>query len=97
MLASLLLSVGVPSAALAMEPGSYAVQCATPEGGRSGAEVKIRMDWVDIQTLKSSLGTIISGVSITDGSKIVVIASDRHCTLFEVPREEPAPRGRGRR
>jgi hypothetical protein len=70
--------------AWALDPGNFAVQCASSEraSGESG-EYKIRMDMIDILTLRRSLGTIISGVRLDDGRR-VVLTGDRGCVLIEV-------------
>lgn len=67
----------------ALGPGEYAVRCAAdaPAGERSGAV--IRMDYVDLLTLKNSLGTIISGTRVEDGRR-VILTGDRGCALVEV-------------
>ena len=74
--------------ALALDPGNYTVQCA-PAGG-NGATYDIRMDMVDLLTLKSTLGSVISGVRLDDGRR-VILTGDRGCALTET---EPRRRTR---
>jgi hypothetical protein len=70
------------SPAFALDPGNYAVQCGSLVLGER--ETRIRMDVADLQTLRQSLGAIISGVSLADGRKVILIANDRSCSLVEV-------------
>jgi hypothetical protein len=77
------------SPASALDPGNYAVECSPSVTG--GRETRIRMDMVDLQTLRQSLGTIISGVSLADGRKVILIANDRSCSLVEVGARSARP------
>ena len=79
-----------PSPASALDPGNYTVQCASPDGARSDAATyDIHMDKVDLLTLSTSFGAIISGVRVDDGRK-VILTGDRGCALTET-----APRRTG--
>jgi len=70
--------------AIALGPGDYAVRCGPAEGaGDDRGGYVIRMDHVDLLTLKNSLGTIISGRSVDDGRR-VILTGDRGCALVEV-------------
>ena len=83
------------SSAAALDPGNYTVQCALPDSAAgTGATYDIHMDMVDLLTLKSSLGTIISGVRVDDGRK-VILTGDRGCALIEAePRRRTGSRMR---
>lgn len=82
--ASLLLaSAFSASSARALDPGNYTVQCAPADSARAGgATYDISMDAVDLLTLKNSFGSIISGVRLDDGKR-VVLTGDRGCALIE--------------
>ena len=87
-LASLVLASAVwsSSAAWALDPGSYTIQCASPEGaGSDVATFDIRMDMVDLLTMKYTYGAVISGVRVDDGKR-VILTGDRGCALTEVRR-----------
>ncbi len=72
-----------PSSAWALDPGNYKVQCTSPDGARGDvATYDIHMDKVDLLTLKTSFGAIISGVRVDDGRK-VILTGDRGCALIE--------------
>lgn len=72
-----------PFAAQALDPGTYAVQCAAADGprGERGGYV-IKMDMVDLLTLKNTFGTVISGVRQDDGRR-VILTGDHGCALVE--------------
>ncbi len=71
-----------PAPASALEPGNYTVQCTSVDGARSdAASFDIHMDMVDLLTLKTSFGAIISGVRLDDGKK-VILTGDRGCALI---------------
>src|SRR5437879_6323048 len=74
-----------PSATWALDPGNYTVQCASADGARGDATVDIRMDVVDLLTLKNSFGAIISGVRLDDGKR-VILTGDRGCALTQLGR-----------
>ena len=84
LLASLVLAAAaMSSAAWALDPGNYTVQCASQDSPRvDGATYDIRMDMVDVLTLKNSFGTIISGVRLDDGKR-VILTGDRGCALTQ--------------
>ena len=87
-LASLVLASEVwsSSAAWALDPGNYTIQCASPEGAASDvATFDIRMDMVDLLTMKYTYGAVISGVRVDDGRR-VILTGDRGCALTEVRR-----------
>jgi hypothetical protein len=87
-LASLVLALAVwsSSAAWALDPGNYTIQCASPEGAASDvATFDIRMDMVDLLTMKYTYGAVISGVRVDDGKR-VILTGDRGCALTEVRR-----------
>jgi hypothetical protein len=72
------------SSAWALDPGNYTVQCAPPDSAQSDAATfDIRMDMIDLLTLKNTYGTIISGVRLDDGRR-VILTGDRGCALIEV-------------
>jgi hypothetical protein len=72
------------SSAWALDPGSYTVQCASADSARSeAATYDIRMDVVDLLTLKNSFGAIISGVRLDDGKR-VILTGDRGCALTQL-------------
>lgn len=74
----------------AQDAGNYAVRCELSESaGAKPGELRIRMDMIDMLTLRRSLGTIISGVRLDDGRR-VVLTGDRGCTLLEVEASRPA-------
>jgi hypothetical protein len=83
LVASLVLVPAMSSAALALDPGNYTVQCASQDSARvDGATYDISMDMVDLLTLKNSFGTIISGVRLDDGKR-VILTGDRGCALIQ--------------
>jgi hypothetical protein len=84
-LAGLVLASAVwSSSAWALDPGNYTVQCAPPDSAQSDAATfDIRMDMIDLLTLKNTYGTIISGVRLDDGRR-VILTGDRGCALIEV-------------
>jgi hypothetical protein len=84
-LASLVLAAAVwSSAAVALDPGNYTVECARPDNARGDAATfDIRMDVVDLLTLKRSFGAVISGVRLDDGRR-VILTGDRGCALTEL-------------
>ena len=72
------------SSAWALDPGTYTVQCLPSEPPRADrAAYDIKMDMVDLLTLKSSFGAIISGVRLDDGRR-VILTGDHGCALIEV-------------
>ena len=84
-LASLALASAVwSSSAWALDPGNYTVQCAPPDSaGSDAATFDIRMDMIDLLTMKNTFGAIISGVRLDDGRR-VILSGDRGCALTEV-------------
>jgi hypothetical protein len=71
------------SPAWALDPGNYTVQCAPTDGASTEvASYNIRMDMVDLLTLRDSFGAIISGVRLDDGKR-VILTGDRGCALIE--------------
>ena len=71
------------SSAWALDPGNYTVQCAPPDSARSDATTfDIRMDKIDLLTLKNTFGAVISGVRVDDGRR-VILTGDRGCALVE--------------
>ena len=85
--ASLVLAPAIwSSSAWALDPGNYTVQCASADGARgNGATYDIKMDVVDLLTLKNSFGAIISGVRLDDGKR-VILTGDRGCALIQTTR-----------
>jgi hypothetical protein len=75
--------VGATSAS-ALDPGNYTVQCVSPDRG-NGATYDISMDKIDLLTLKTTFGAVISGVRLDDGKRIMLIG-DRNCALIETAR-----------
>ena len=71
------------SSAWALDPGNYTVQCAAPDSAQSDAATfDIRMDMVDLLTLKNTFGAVISGVRVDDGRR-VILSGDRGCALVQ--------------
>ena len=69
--------------AWALDPGNYTVQCASYDSARgNAASYDIHMDMVDLLTLRTSFGAIISGVRLDDGKK-VILTGDRGCALIQ--------------
>jgi hypothetical protein len=82
-LASVVLASAVWSSARALDPGNYTVQCAPPDSAQSDAATfDIRMDMVDLLTLKNTFGAVISGVRVDDGRR-VILSGDRGCALVQ--------------
>src|SRR5262245_53586585 len=83
-LAGLVLAVGVGSpSAWALDPGIYKVQCAPLDSvATNGGTFDLRMDMVDLLTMKYTFGAVISGTQ-ADGTK-VILTGDRGCSLVEV-------------
>jgi hypothetical protein len=83
-LASVVLASAVwSSPAWALDPGNYTVQCAPPDSAQSDAATfDIRMDMVDLLTLKNTFGAVISGVRVDDGRR-VILSGDRGCALVQ--------------
>jgi hypothetical protein len=83
-LASVVLASAVWSpSAWALDPGTYTVQCAPLDGvATNGATFDLRMDMVDLLTMKYTFGAVISGTRV-DGSR-VILTGDRGCSLIEV-------------
>jgi hypothetical protein len=88
LLAGLVLaSAGWSSSAWALDPGNYTVQCAPPDSAQSDATTfDIRMDMVDLLTLKNTFGAVISGVRVDDGRR-VILSGDRGCALVQARSE----------
>jgi hypothetical protein len=86
-LASVMLASAVwSSSAWALDPGNYTIQCASPEGAASDvATFDIRMDMVDLLTMKYTYGAVISGTRLDDGRR-VILTGDRGCALTQVQR-----------
>jgi hypothetical protein len=84
LLAGLVLASAVwSSSAWALDPGNYTVQCALPDSAQSDATTfDIRMDMVDLLTLKNTFGAVISGVRVDDGRR-VILSGDRGCALVQ--------------
>jgi hypothetical protein len=76
------------STAWALDPGNYTVQCTSVAGASDTAKYDIRMDVVDLLTLKNSFGAVISGVRLDDGKR-VILTGDRGCALIEVAANPP--------
>jgi hypothetical protein len=70
--------------ASALDPGNYTVQCISPDKV-DGATYDISMDKIDLLTLKTTFGAVISGVRLDDGKRIMLIG-DRNCALIETAR-----------
>ncbi len=83
--ASLLMASAIwSSPGWALDPGTYTVQCLSSEPARADrGAYDIKMDVVDLLTLKSSFGVIISGVRLDDGRRII-LTGDHGCALIEV-------------
>jgi hypothetical protein len=76
-------AVWSPSA-WALDPGNYTVQCAPLDSvATDGATFDIRMDMVDLLTMKYTFGAVISGTRLDDGRR-VILTGDRGCSLIEV-------------
>jgi hypothetical protein len=71
------------SSALALSQGNYAVRCGPSDGAAGERTFDIRMDVIDILTLRNSLGNIITGVRLDDGKR-VILTGDRSCALVGV-------------
>ena len=79
-----LASAGWSSSAWALDPGNYTVHVAPPDSAQSDATTfDIRMDKVDLLTLRNTWGAVISGVRLDDGRR-VILTGDRGCALVEV-------------
>ena len=87
-LASVVLASAVWSpSAWALDPGTYTVQCAPLDGiATNGATFDLRMDMVDLLTLKNTFGAVISGVRVDDGRR-VILSGDRGCALVQARSE----------
>jgi hypothetical protein len=87
-LASLMLASAVwSSSAWALDPGNYTVQCSPPDSAQSDATTfDIRMDMVDLLTLRNTFGAVISGVRVDDGRR-VILSGDRGCALVQARNE----------
>jgi hypothetical protein len=71
------------SSVWALEPGNYTLQCQSPENQRADrATYNIKMDVIDLLTLKNSFGAITSGVRLDDGRRII-LTGDHGCALIE--------------
>jgi hypothetical protein len=71
------------SVSWALDPGTYTVQCGSPEPPKTErAAYDIKMDLVDLLTLKNSFGAIISGVRLDDGRR-VILTGDHGCALIQ--------------
>jgi len=80
---AVLASVVWSSSAWALDPGKYTVQCAPTDSAQSDAATfDIRMDMVDLLTLKNTFGAVISGVRVDDGRR-VILSGDRGCALVQ--------------
>ena len=74
------------SSAWALDPGNYTVQCSPPDSARGDAATfDISMDKIDLLTLRNTYGTVISGVRLDDGKR-VILTGDRGCALTQVQR-----------
>ena len=80
---AVLASVVWSSSAWALDPGNYTVQCSPADSAQSDATTfDIRMDMVDLLTLKNTFGAVISGVRVDDGRR-VILSGDRGCALVQ--------------
>ena len=74
------------SSAWALDPGNYTIKCTSPDSAHSIVETfDIRMDMVDLLTMKYTYGAVISGTRLDDGRR-VILTGDRGCALTEVRR-----------
>jgi hypothetical protein len=71
------LALATPAAAL--DPGIYTVQCVAPDR-INGTSYDISMDKIDLLTLQSTFGAVISGVRVDDGKRVILVG-DRSCAL----------------
>jgi hypothetical protein len=79
----LLTSLVWPSPAKALSPGTWEVRClsATSTVGDFDS-YKIKMDMVDMLTFERSYGTIISGVSLVDGKRVMLL--NANCSFVQI-------------
>jgi hypothetical protein len=70
------------SPSLALDPGTYTVQCQSSTEGAKAVSYDIRMDKVDLLTMQNSFGAIISGVRTDDGRR-VILTGDQGCAMIE--------------
>jgi hypothetical protein len=81
-----LLFVVLTTPARALDPGIYTVRC--PDGA-TNYEYKLRIDEVDLLTMKNSMGAIISGTRVDDGGD-VILTNTQGCALIEDPHHTEA-------
>ena len=83
-LATLLLSSIVwSSPAKALDPGTWEVRCLSSTSTVGDFDTyKIKMDMVDMLTFERSYGTIISGVSLVDGKRVMLL--NANCSFVQI-------------
>src|SRR5262245_24572341 len=85
-LASLVLALAWSSSAWGLEPGNYTIKCTAPDGPAVAAgrqeTFDIRMDMVDLLTMKQTYGAVISGVRLDDGTRFIFTGDSRNCAMI---------------
>jgi len=79
----LLSSLAWPAPANALAPGTWEIRClssTSPVGDFDS--YKIKMDMVDMLTFERSYGTIISGVSLVDGKRVMLLNAS--CSFVQI-------------
>jgi hypothetical protein len=79
----LLSSLAWPAPANALAPGTWEIRClssTSPVGDFDS--YKIKMDMVDMLTFERSYGTIISGVSLVDGKRVMLL--NANCSFVQI-------------
>jgi hypothetical protein len=71
------------SSAWALDPGNYTIKCTSPESAQAKVETfDIRMDMVDLLTMKDTYGAVISGVRLDDGRRVILTGDYQSCAMI---------------
>jgi hypothetical protein len=83
-LATLLLSsLAWPAPANALAPGTWEIRCLSSTSTVGDFDsYKIKMDMADMLTFERSYGTIISGVSLVDGKRVMLLNAS--CSFVQI-------------
>ena len=79
----LLSSLAWPAPENALGPGTWEIRClssTSPVGDFDS--YKIKMDMADMLTFERSYGTIISGVSLADGKRVMLL--NANCSFVQI-------------
>ena len=71
------------SSAWALDPGNYTIKCTSADSAQAKVETfDIRMDMVDLLTMKDTYGAVISGVRLDDGRRVILTGDYQSCAMI---------------